>query len=281
MTHGASPLGDYLRARRALVQPEQVGLPRKVNRRVSGLRREEVATLAGISPDYYLRLEQGHDHQPSAQVLRSLGRALLLDDDALEYMNRIARPDTRQPYRSAADITRDASITTLLAQWSHTPAHIIDSNQDIVLSNAMAEALGGDNLNLGSNAALAIFEPELRYLAPDWHTLAADCVAALRFYGDPSNPRMRELVATLSTRFPEFRELWARHDARPFSSGLSRSFIEGVGYVDLRFQNLRVAGSPGYTLTTFYAEPGTPAVAAIAHLASTVEARAATLQMHA
>ena len=281
MTHGASPLGDYLRARRALVQPEQVGLPRKVNRRVSGLRREEVATLAGISPDYYLRLEQGHDHQPSAQVLRSLGRALLLDDDALEYMNRIARPDTRQPYRSAADITRDASITTLLAQWSHTPAHIIDSNQDIVLSNAMADALGGGNLNLGSNAALAIFEPELRYLAPDWPTLAADCVAALRFYGDPSNPRMRELVATLSTRFPEFRELWARHDARPFSSGLSRSFIEGVGYVDLRFQNLRVAGSPGYTLTTFYAEPGTPAVAAIAHLASTVEARAATLQMHA
>ena len=272
MTDGPSMLGHYLRARRALVQPEDAGVARDANRRVAGLRREEVAALAGISPDYYLRLEQGHDHQPSTQVLRSLGRALSLDDAALDYLSRLARPDSRRATRRASDITDDPSIVTLLAQWSHTPAHIIDRNQDIVMSNPMAIALGGGNLDAGGNVILTVFEPELRHLAPDWETLAADCAAALRFYGDPADPRLQEIVGSLSSRFPEFRELWARHDARPFTSGRSRSLIDGVGLVELRFQNLTVPGETGHSLTTFFAEPGTPGVGAIAYLAATVEA---------
>jgi transcriptional regulator with XRE-family HTH domain len=272
MGDGSSMLGHYLRARRALVQPEEVGLAREANRRVAGLRREEVASLAGISPDYYLRLEQGHDHQPSVQVLRALGRALALDDEALVYLNRLARPDLVRTRRRASDITRDPSIVTLLAQWSHTPAHIIDRNQDIVMSNPMAIALGGGNLNAGGNVILTVFEPAARHLAPDWETLAADCVAALRFHGDPDDPRLREIVGSLSVRFPEFRELWARHDARPFGSGRSRSQIDGIGLVDLCFQNLTLPGDTGHSLTTFFAEPGTDGIAAIAYLAATVEA---------
>jgi transcriptional regulator with XRE-family HTH domain len=272
MGDGSSMLGHYLRARRALVQPEEVGLAREANRRVAGLRREEVASLAGISPDYYLRLEQGHDHQPSVQVLRALGRALALDDEALVYLNRLARPDLVRTRRRASDITRDPSIVTLLAQWSHTPAHIIDRNQDIVMSNPMAIALGGGNLDAGGNVILTVFEPAARHLAPDWETLAADCVAALRFHGDPDDPRLREIVGSLSVRFPEFRELWARHDARPFGSGRSRSLIDGIGLVDLCFQNLTLPGDTGHSLTTFFAEPGTDGIAAIAYLAATVEA---------
>jgi transcriptional regulator with XRE-family HTH domain len=276
MTAAPSMLGHYLRARRALVQPEDVGIEREPNRRVTGLRREEIAELAGISPDYYLRLEQGHDHQPSDQVLRSLGRALALDDDALVYLNRLGRPDASRSRRRVVDITRDASITTLLAQWSHTPAHIIDRNQDIVLSNPMAIALGGRHLDAGGNVILTVFEPDLRHVAPDWEKLAADCVAALRFHGDPDDPRLREIVGSLSLRFREFRELWARHDARPFSSGRSRSRIDGVGLVDLCFQNFAVPGDSGHSLTTFFAEPGTPGIAAMAYLAATVEASTAT-----
>ena len=275
MPQGPSMLGHYLRARRGLVQPEDVGLVREPNRRVAGLRREEVATLAGISPDYYLRLEQGHDHQPSDQVLRSLGRALSLDAPAVDYLNRLARPDARRTQRRASDISTDPSIVTLLAQWSHTPAHIIDRNQDIVLTNPMAIALSGGHLDAGGNVILTVFEPHLRHLSPEWETLAADCVAALRFHGDPADPRLQEIVGSLSLRFAEFRELWARHDARPFTSGRSRNQIDGIGLVDLCFQNLTVPGNSGHSLTTFYAEPGTPGVAAIAHLAATVEARAA------
>ena len=198
MADSPSMLGHYLRARRALVQPEDVGLVREPNRRVTGLRREEVAGLAGISPDYYLRLEQGHDHQPSAQVLRSLGRALALDDEARDYLNRLARPDLRRTQRGASDITDDLSIVTLLAQWSHTPAHIIDRNQDIVLTNPMAIALSGGHLDAGGNVILTVFEPEARHLSPDWETLAADCVAALRFHGDPADPRLRAPAPTMS-----------------------------------------------------------------------------------
>ena len=274
MTDGSSLLGHYLRARRALVQPEDAGLPRDPNRRVSGLRREEVATLAGISLDYYLRLEQGHDHQPSAQVLRSLGRALALDNEALDYLARLAGPDARRTQRRASDIARDPSIVTLLAQWSHTPAHIIDRNQDIVLSNPMAIALSGGHLDAGGNIILTVFNPDFRDSSPDWDTLAADCVAALRFHGDPADKRMRDIVGELSLRYPEFRQLWARHDARPFTSGRSRNVIEGVGVVELRFQNLAVPGNTGHSLTTFFAEPGTAGVGAIAYLAAIVEARA-------
>lgn len=276
MANASSPLGDFLRARRARVQPEDVGLARDPNRRVTGLRREEVAALAGISPDYYLRLEQGHDHLPSAQVLRSLGRALSLDDDAHDYLRRIARPASPHALHPTRDITADASIVGLLAQWSHTPAHIIDRNQDIVISNPMANALGGGSMDVGGNVILAVFEPSLRHLTPEWETLAADCVAALRFHADPDDPRLREIVGTLSQRFVEFRELWARYDVRPFTNGRARSHIEGVGIVDLCFQNLAVPGNAGYSLTTFFAEPGTPGTAAIAYLAATVDAGEAT-----
>jgi len=272
MTDGPSMLGHYLRARRGLVQPEDVGVAREPNRRVSGLRREEVAVLAGISPDYYLRLEQGHDHQPSAQVLRALGRALALDDDAVVYLNRLARPDPARGRRRATDITLDQSIATLLAQWSHTPAHIIDRNQDIVMSNPLAIALGGEFLDAGGNVILKVFEPELREVSPDWQRLAADSVAALRFHSDPDDPRLQEIVGDLSVRFGEFRELWGRHDARPFTSGRANVRIDGVGLVELCFQNLAVPGDTGHSLTTFFAEPGTPGTAAIAYLAATVEA---------
>lgn len=274
MADGPSLLGHYLRARRALVQPETVGIAREPGRRVAGLRREEVASIAGISADYYLRLEQGHDHQPSPQVLRALGRALGLDDDALDYMTRLAVPELRRGNRRVADIASDPSILTLLAQWSHTPAHILDRNQDIVLSNPMAIALSGGTLDAGGNIILSIFEPQLRPLVPDWAEFAADSVAALRYHGDPTDERHRQIVGSLSVRYPEFRELWARHDARPFTTGRSLSQIDGIGLVELRFQNLAVPGNTGHTLTTFYAEPGTPGVGALAYLAATLDSRA-------
>jgi transcriptional regulator with XRE-family HTH domain len=268
VTAQRSLLGEYLRARRALVQPEDVGLPRDPSRRVAGLRREEVAALAAISPDYYLRLEQGRTHQPSDQVLVSLGRALALDQNAVTHLFRIARPGAGPRRTDAARAADDPHLVGLLAQWPNTPAFILDSTQTVVLANPLARALGAGYTEVGSNLVLAMFSEPMRQTSPDWETAARDSLAALRYHSDPDDPRLQELVRTLQANDADFRRLWARHDARPYVTGSTRTVVEGVGPVDLRFQNFAVPGHDGHTLTAFFDEPGTQASAALAYLAA-------------
>ncbi|MBT2502756.1 helix-turn-helix domain-containing protein [Curtobacterium sp. ISL-83] len=264
-----SELGQYLRARRSLVQPEDVGLVREPGRRVDGLRREEVARLAGISPEYYLRLERGRDHQPSDQVLSAIARALLLDHEATHYMRRLANASSR-PLDDHRTAPVDDSIRALLDQWSHTPAFVMDRNQDIVLSNALASALGPGYMEPGANVVLQIFSEVSRQHAMDWEATARRVAAALRLHGDAEDPRLQEIVGTLTLHDPDFPAIWARHDVAVQRTGTSRHWIDPFGWVDFRWQNLAIPGS-SHVLATFWADPGTPAAAAIVYLAAQVQ----------
>ena len=264
-----SELGQYLRARRALVQPEDVGLVREPGRRVDGLRREEVARIAGISAEYYLRLERGRDHQPSDQVLAAIARALRLDHEATAYMRRLAHAERTRGSGTAAPGVDD-SVRSLLAQWSHTPAFVMDRNQDIILSNALASALGPGYMEPGANLVLQIFTEASRQHAADWLPTAHRVVAALRMHADPEDPRLQEIVGTLTLQDRDFPGIWARHDVAVQRTGVSRHWIDPIGWVEFRWQNLAIPGS-SHVLVTFWADAGTPAAAAVAYLAAQVQ----------
>jgi transcriptional regulator with XRE-family HTH domain len=170
-------LGEYLRARRELVRPEEVELPAVGRRRVPGLRREELAMLAGISSDYYLRLEQGRDHHPSAQVIDALARALRLDDEATAHLRALAQPTSARPRTGEAERAPD-SITQLIASWSDTPAFVQDRHMDVLAANALASALS-PVFSPGVNLVRATFlDPEVRRLMSDWDNIARSAVAA-------------------------------------------------------------------------------------------------------
>jgi transcriptional regulator with XRE-family HTH domain len=275
MTTGRSLVADFLRARRESLQPEEVGLPRDANRRVPGLRREEVAELAGISAEYYVRLEQGRDHQPSEQVLASLGRALRLDDDGFAYLRRVSRAaPVAAPVSARAESPRPrvaASVRHLLDQWSHTPAYVSDSNHDVLCANAAARAMAPGYLEEGSNMLLSVFaSADTAERSADWETAATALVDSLRFNGDPADPRLQEIVGTLSVRDRGFRRMWARQNPRPLISGVTPSFVDPLGWVEFNWQTLEVPGRRGHFLTTFFGPSGSRADAAIAYLAASI-----------
>jgi transcriptional regulator with XRE-family HTH domain len=261
-------MGEYLRARRALLDPEAAGFPVDRHRRVTGLRREEVAQLAGISPEYYLRLEQGRDHLPSAQVLNAIADALQLDDDARVYLERLARPRPRSAARSVP-LREDLSLVRhLFAQWTHTAAFISDRNLDVIHANHLAEELGQGYLSAGSNPLLTLFAPGVRERHPDWEGNVARVVAALRMSSDPLDPRLQQIVGGLSMQSPDFRRIWARQDVAVLPGGTCTVHVAPFGPTELVCQNFAVAGHPGCTMTTIFAAPGSPGVSVLAYLAS-------------
>ncbi|ERK71263.1 helix-turn-helix transcriptional regulator [Leifsonia aquatica] len=275
-----TPLGEYLRARRELVQPHQVGIVVQPGRRVPGLRREEVAELAGVSPDYYLRIEQGRDRRPSEQVLTALARALLLDEDSRQYLLRLARP--RPFIRPAPDDGRISDgVAQLLAQWDHTPAYVTDANQNILAANALIDGIAPGILVPGTNMLVSGFESYARLSAtlsdPTaeelevvelWEQTLRELTASMRYYGDPDDPRLQEIVGALSARYRLFRTIWAEHDAKPHVSGVKRAFVPPLGWIDFRWQTLEIPRTAGQFITTFFGEPGSAAAQAIAYLAA-------------
>ena len=268
MSVSSSPLGQFLRARRELLQPEDVGLPREATRRVPGLRREEVAARADISPEYYLRIEQGRDRRPSEQVVRSLAKALLLDDNGLSYLSRLARP---RPYLRAvrASVGVSESVTRLLDRWKQTPAYVTDANLDVLASNSMARLIAPTILVPGTNLLEAAYDQvtmtTVMHAAgqPRDDEMIREYIAALRFNGDPHDARLQDLVGRLSTSHLSFRRIWAEYDAKPLSAGVSTMLIEPFGVVSLNWQTLGIPLSPGQFLTTYMAEPGSRAVAVL------------------
>ena len=250
-----SALGEYLRARRDALQPVQVGLPASERRRVAGLRREEVAELAGISPVYYLRLEQGRGHQPSGQVLGALARALRLTAHEAEYLFRLARPHPRSERPAGELRTIGSTITTLLDHWLATPAVVLDANLDIVASNPPAREIGSGQLDPGRNLVETVLAAGSRTDDDDWADLVAGMVAALRFTGDPDDPRCQEIVDLLGARYPGFRREWGRHEARPLASGRVHASLAGVGPVRFDYQNLAIPGTEFSVLTMVTEQP--------------------------
>lgn len=268
-TDDANALGRYLRARRELISPDEAGVPDQGNRRVPGLRREEVAFLAGISSDYYNRLEQGRDKNPSEQVLRSIARALRLDEEASAYLLQIAAPKNPQRKRPHRPGKVSDGIRTLIDSWPLTPAYVHDRYMDILAANDLAVALSPFNAP-GHNGILAAFlEPEMQELHQDWDDMTARVVPYLRSIvgADIHDPRLVEIVGELSLSSERFRTLWARQDVRHKTTGTTLFRHPQAGPLELRYEKLLIP-SAGHTLITYHAQPGSASEERLRLLAS-------------
>ncbi len=271
-------LGEYLRARRELVDPADAGLRVTGVRRTPGLRREEVATLAGISADYYLRLEQGRDRNPSAQVLEALARVFGLDATATQYLLGLsaARPaPRRRPRREVVP----AGIRQLLDALA-LPAFVESRLFDVLAANRLATALS-PSIRVGENRLRSMFLAEdERDLYPDWEQAIGGMVAAFRasLGTDASDPRIAQLVGELSLASEEFRRLWARHDVKALAGAPVRMRHPQVGMLELRREKLAIGDSGGQLLVIYHAEAGSGdarSLALLGSLAATDEAAAA------
>ena len=216
-------LGEYLRARRELVDPREVGLRVAGVRRTPGLRREEVATLAGISADYYLRLEQGRDRNPSAQVLEALARVFGLDATATEYLLSLAAPRPAKGRARPRQETVRPGIRQLLGALN-LPAFVESRMFDVLAANRLATALS-PCIRAGENRLRSVFlDPEERDRYADWNKALGGMVASFRasIGTDTDDPRVAQLVGELSLASEQFRKLWARHDVKALAGGRVR-----------------------------------------------------------
>jgi hypothetical protein len=213
--------------------------------------------LAGISVDYYVRLEQGRDHHPSEQVLESIGRALGLDDDAQAYLHALGRP--APPRRRARRSERvSASILELIDGWPTTAAYVQGRHLDNLAANGLAIALSPFHAP-GVNALRATFlQPAARQFYRDWEGVTADVVPYLRSIAgaDIDDPHLTRLVGELSLHSERFRILWARHDVKYKTSGTTQLIHPQVGALELHYEKLVLPGPGGHMLVTYHASPG-------------------------
>jgi len=265
-------LGRYLRARRAVVQPEDHGLPASPSRRVRGLRRGEVALLAGISPDYYLRLEQGRDQHPSGRVVDGLARALVLDEYAAGYLRRLAMAVRYHPPQRQ-DEAVPAGIRQLVLSRADIPALVHDRHLDVLLANPLAAALLPSCVRGANLVRAAFLDPRVRErYGEDWDRTATELVATLRALADPrsDDPVLTVLVERLSARSPEFRCRWARYDTQPPNCGVARITHPDIGRLTLHYQKLALTGACGQMLVLYHADPGSHAAEALGLLAKSI-----------
>ncbi|MEU4656026.1 helix-turn-helix transcriptional regulator [Streptomyces sp. NPDC023723] len=269
MTDKQNLLGDFLRARRELVSPQQVGIPVVGVRRVPGLRREEVAMLAGISAEYYLRLEQGRDRKPSVQVLESLAKALLLDEETSAYLASLVVAG-RRPRRSRAPREVVPSGVAKLVTTLHLPAFVEGRYLDVLAANPLATALS-PRLAVGNNRLRDLFlDPAEQALFTDWEGATQGLIAGFRqsVGTNIDDPRFIELVGELSLASPRFRHLWARHDIRLMQSGYMRFDHPQVGPLVLNHEKLSIRSAEGMMLVMVHADVGSKDEEKLALLAS-------------
>lgn len=267
MTDEPNVLGEYLRARRELVTPEQAGIPVLGTRRVPGLRREEVAMLSGISAEYYLRLEQGRDRRPSIQVLESIARVLQLDDDT--YLLSLGAEQPRRQRRKPRREVLPASTERLIGELPF-PAFAEGRHLDVIAANSMASAIS-PRLVAGGNRLRDVFLDEAEQdLFEDWERAAAALLAGFRRTVGSSidDPRVVELVGELSLVSPEFRRMWARHDVAERLGARVTLDHPVVGKLQLDREKLAVAGTDGIMLVIYHAQPGTESAERLALLGS-------------
>jgi transcriptional regulator with XRE-family HTH domain len=251
-------LGEYLRARRELVTPEMAGLPVTGTRRVAGLRREEVALLAGISSDYYLRLEQGRDRHPSVQVLEAIARVLRLDEPATDYLLGLAAPRLHHRHGGPAQEIVPATIRQLLEVLGQ-PAFVEGRYFDVLAANELAGALS-PSLQAGRNRLLSVFlDPAERTLYPDWDDVTARLLADFRTSAgnDVGDQRFAQLRNELSRSSDRFRQLWSRHEVQSLEGMPTRIHHPRVGDLTLNRDTLGIGGTDRQLLVIYYAPPGT------------------------
>jgi len=268
---------DFLTSRRARLTPEQAGLPAYGgNRRVTGLRREEVAMLAGVSVDYYTRLERGNLSGASDSVLEALARALQLEEAETAHLYDLARAADVAPRirRRRSPQTVRPSLQRVIDAITGAPAWVRNDRGDVLAANELGRALYVDLMSevvKPPNASRFTFlNPKSRAFYADWERAADDMVAILRSAAgrNPYDKDLTDLVGELSTRSEEFRTRWARHDVKYHRTGRKRVHHPIVGDLDLAFEAFELPGEPGLRINVYTADPGTPSEDALKLLAS-------------
>ena len=260
----ANHLGEYLRARRARVTPAEVGLVPGPRRRLAGLRREELALLAGISSEYLQRLEQGRDRHPSAEVLDSIARALRMDAKATAHLHQLAHSASR-PHRAAQEHV-SAAIAELIDQFP-MPAVVLSRYQDVLAANPIARALS-PGFEVGLNLSRWRFlDPAAKQVYPDWDEAAALAVRGLRqgSADDPDDPRLLALISELLSGSERFKQLWEQADVG-YTKGINRMRHPAVGDVYLTPTQLDLAQSPGQYIITLHAPANSASMHALDQL---------------
>ncbi len=267
----------FLRSRRAKISPEQAGLSAyHRNRRVPGLRRGEVADLAGVSVEYYARLERGDLSGVSDSVLHALARALQLDEaeqDHLMALGRAAGPSPRSPRKLPVQQVRP-SVSRVLDLMTDIPAFVNNAHLDVLAANPLAQALYAplfaDRSRAPNHARFTFLNPRAHDFWLDWERIADDTVAVLRAQAgrDPYDRALTDLVGELCTRSDAFRIRWAAHDVRLHRTGLKHFHHPVIGDLHLNFDAMDLSADPGLTLTVLSAEAGSPDADALRLLAS-------------
>ena len=265
---------EFLTTRRAKVSPAAAGIPEVGQRRVPGLRRSEVASLAGVSVEYYAKLERGALAGVSASVLDALARALQLDDAERTHLFDLARAAdgtsalARPRRRSTARWTPRPSLQWALDAVTTGPAIVRNGRMDLLATNTLGramhsslyEAAGGTGAGAPNFARYTFLDDDAHRFYPDWDTAAATCVAILRTEAgrDPHDKALHDLVGELSTRSQAFRALWSSHDVRLHGAGTKAFHHTAVGELDLAYESMDMVSEPGLTMTLYAAEPASP-----------------------
>ncbi|MFD9327483.1 helix-turn-helix domain-containing protein [Streptomyces sp. NPDC060065] len=267
-------LSEFLRTRRARLKPEDVGMPDfGRHRRVPGLRREELAQLAGVSVAYYTRLEQGNGRNVSAEVLDAISRALRLTDAEHAHLTHLAKPKEHKKKQGARPQQVRGALRQLLDTLDGVPAYITGRRSDVLVWNRMAAAVFGDWAELPVQernwARMVFLKPEYHDLFVEWEQKAIDIVCLLRMDAGchPDDPRLSALVGELSVKSEDFRRLWATHDVKEKTHGVKRLRHPLVGDLSLQYESFQLAGDVEQVLVTYHAEPGSPSAEAL-HLLS-------------
>ncbi|WP_344722140.1 helix-turn-helix transcriptional regulator [Nesterenkonia halobia] len=258
-------VGDFLRTRRDRITPEQAGLFGGGRRRVPGLRREEVALMAGVSVEYYARMERGDLRGVSMEVLDGLAQALRLDEAETDHLNALAesagpqaprrRKKAEQPFRPSLQRFIDAAAM---------PVWVRDRRMDYVAGNAMGRRLYAplleDPASRGNTARFTFLSPAAQVFFPDWEQSASGIVASLRTYAgqNPRDKGLTDLIGELVTRSDDFRHRWAAHDVRHHRSGVKRIHHPEVGDLELVYEAMDLPANPEWFMFGYTAEPGTP-----------------------
>jgi transcriptional regulator with XRE-family HTH domain len=269
---------EFLATRRAKITPDQAGMPLYGGRRrVPGLRREEVAMLAGVSIDYYTRLEKGNVAGVSDEVLGAVARALQLDEAERAHLfdlGRAARPRRPTARQRGGKQPVRASVQHILDSAATAAAFVRNGRLDLLAANALAQALYtplyADPARPANLARFCFLDPRSHELYPDWDDVANTTVALLRTEAgrDPLNRDLSSLVGELATTSPQFRTRWAAHDVQLHHAGVKRLRHPVVGMIEVAYNTMDLPAQPGLVLTFYTAQPGSPSEDALRLLAS-------------